>query len=348
METERSATDKPVLNVVWPASPLNETDWIRYLLSDFELSERTAAALETAEADTLYIVSANDLRLGGIADGFLAEARLRRGVGLLHLSDEWCGEDYGVYRDFAFVVRTYYGTRLQLPGVLTIPLGWPNGTAAPARPVPASQRKLIWCFFGSLVSSRPDMLAAFRGLDPSLSPLSPPHVCRLPPAEFAEALRQSVFCPAPMGNVMIESWRFYEALENGAIPIVERRRTLDYYRRLLGPHPVPSFASWSKARRFVEAAMASPGELDRLQADVLGWWADCKRQWRVRTAQFIAEGLSDRYRPVLESARFPVGIGRLCWQYAELMRHHSATALGRRFLRMAKRGTFRRSTEGRA
>lgn len=58
--------------------------------------------------------------------------------------------------------------------------------------------------------------------------------------EQQRAMLDSIFSPCPQGNVLLETPRVYEALQCGSIPIVERRLTLDYYKQLLGPHPLPT------------------------------------------------------------------------------------------------------------
>jgi hypothetical protein len=73
-----------------------------------------------------------------------------------------------------------------------------------------------------------------------------------PDSEYHAILDNTLFAPCPMGNAMLETWRFYEALEAGCIPIIEARPWMHYHERLLGPHPVPTVYRWSQARSLIQ------------------------------------------------------------------------------------------------
>ena len=310
-------------------------DWCRHLLSGLDYKEVSAGSPPKVMPNTLYAVCTNSVNLQAIPGWFYEEVRRTPGVGLLHLSDEWFGEDYNCYRAFSFVLRMYYSRLLDRPGILNVPLGVIG--FAPSRDiVPSSSRRFVWSYFGTLMASRPDMLAAFSSLFPSCSIDRRGHG-RVTRPEFLEILGNSVFAPAPMGNVMLETWRLYEALEYGCIPIVERRISMDYFHDLLGDHPIPCFGSWRQARRFVEDLMNRPRDLDALQLEVASWWSLEKVRWRDRVAAFVRGGLRGDYRAAMESSRYPRGLARRFWQCSELMRHHSPSALRRRIARQCGR-----------
>ena len=55
-------------------------------------------------------------------------------------------------------------------------------------------------------------------------------------AEFRALLSDWVFAPCPMGNTVLESFHVYESLEMGCIPVLEHRRWMPYYDRLMPNH----------------------------------------------------------------------------------------------------------------
>src|SRR4029077_12913833 len=130
-------------------------------------------------------------------------------------------------------------------------------------------------------SSRPDMVRNLSTIEPhicfSSTPVGgveffdrgPAGKRRIPKEDFVEILRQSAFAPAPMGNASLESVRLYDALESGAIPIVERRLTLDYFKGFLGKHPLPTIDSWSEGRRLITRFLNDPARLDALQHECI-------------------------------------------------------------------------------
>ncbi len=157
---------------------------------------------------------------------------------------------------------------------------------------------------------------------------------RIAEQDYYEILGQSVFAPAPMGNASIESCRPYDALEVGSIPILERRPTLDYYRGLLGDHPLPTVNSWSHARQLVSRLLKDPVKLDELQQTCIRWWKSYQSELIRKIGVFLEErSLADDELVPLRSRlpRLPL------WQYAELLRHHNLPAVGRRVVRQAER-----------
>jgi hypothetical protein len=139
-----------------------------------------------------------------------------------------------------------------------------------------------------------------------------------------------------MGNVNLECWRIYEALEAGAIPILEKRPTLDYFTQMWGKHPLPAVKSWKEAHGFITNMMASSRELDSLQEACTNWWATKQEEWTEGIRLFIHEA---------ELAKHPSGVGDFVypwhgvpgWQIIELLRHHNLPALKRRLAVQAGR-----------
>jgi hypothetical protein len=148
------------------------------------------------------------------------------------------------------------------------------------------------------------------------------------PKDCEKFLQESVFAPSPMGNANLECYRVYEALEAGSIPIIERRLTLDYYRKLLGDHPMPTVGSWSEGRSFIRKAIKRPEQLNAMQTECMQWWAAYKAEYTVKAGEFLAaRGVSAEQAagPFLSAwGRSPF------WQPIELLRHHDLGALARR------------------
>jgi hypothetical protein len=323
---------KPRLRLAWMLSGgVAERDWLEYLLGDFAIEHVVPEKYPIPLTDgTIYVVSTNVMRLSDLPDrlqGLHPRTGSATGVGLIHLSDEWYGQDYGYYSSFDFVLRNHFSKSLRRPGVLQFPLGLPRVTPVPQPTVPQTSRRYVWSFCGNRVASRFEMLSVFDGLGPAYVL---PQGQRIPRDEFQDVLQQSKFVPCPMGNVMLETWRAYEALEAGCIPLLERRATMDYYRNLLGDHPIPTFSSWREARRFVCRQLETPAELQQRQRELLQWWSGAKEAWRKRVTEFVRYGLSGGHRNDLANFSFLPRPARRLWQYSELARHHTSRALLRR------------------
>jgi hypothetical protein len=93
-----------------------------------------------------------------------------------------------------------------------------------------------------------------------------------------------LFVPCPPGNFSYETHRLYEALESGAIPIIEDS-SAEYYRLLFGDSlPFPIVADWREAsvlmKDFAGKAIMTSEALDR-------WWWQKKSIFRADVMRLI-------------------------------------------------------------
>jgi hypothetical protein len=139
-----------------------------------------------------------------------------------------------------------------------------------------------------------------------------------------------------MGNVILETWRLYESLELGCIPMVETRAALDYFTGLFGRHPIPSFRNWEAARRYAQDELADKSSLLRKQSEIRNWWNSKKQAIRMQVRQ-AATGPSHhaalRRYGALARNRYPALHEPL--RLAELLRHQNRTSLASRLKRPA-------------
>jgi hypothetical protein len=329
---------KKSVNLVWTSRGLEESNWLRHLLGPLIRREVFAEQFEFVEPDSLYVVSANKNLHRSFPPSFLGALAGVRGKGLIHVGDEYFAGGYDVYRKFDFVLRTHHTAWFEtVPEVLTFPLGWAEGMPRRATLKPVETRKFIWSFLGNQkASSRPEMLRALREIKPQFVYAYQAGVAgaqQMPRPEYHALLDDTVFAPCPMGNAMLETWRFYEALEAGCIPIVEARPWMHYYERLLGPHPIPTVYRWSQARSLIHALSKDPEPLKVLQRRIASWWAQCKQSNQMRINQFIKEKLEKNDGKL--STR-PIPSTSPLWpmrRLIELLRHQSGMSLFRRVKR---------------
>lgn len=326
------------MKLVWHADNLLEVDWLRYVFGDLVEEECTDLDLTCFDDDTIHVVSSNWQPLPTY-DEYFRECRARcRRLVLFHASDEWFSGGYGLYRHFDVVIRNFATDLADQAGILTIPEGYANGTRTPRSVRLVTERQYAWSFTGEIKASRIDMASAFAGLEPnfltSTSSIYKDGGTKLSKAAFDDVLEDTIFSPCPMGNVILETWRLYESLELGCIPIVETRSSLDYFTRLLGPHPIPCFRNWEAARRYVDDALRDMAALLRKQTEIHDWWTakkqDVRRQLRDATTGPSQRAALQRYGALARN-RYPMlhEPRRL----AELLRHQSGTSLMRRLKR---------------
>lgn len=336
------STDTKRLRLVWCPVRSTHASWLHNLLGDLVIENSVEQFPTVAHPHSIYAIKTTKIPLPSLPASFYESLAETPGVGLFVGSDEWLDDDYEYYKRFSFVIRLMHGARFRNAGILTLPLGYGSDQLLSDHRLAASERPYLWSFVGKPVGSRPEMLR-------ELAPVRPSYVFvpgwgggderdRIGYSDYQSLLADSTFAPAPMGNVMLETHRIYEALEHGAIPIIERRSLIDYFSNLFGRHPLPTVSSWSRARDMMQDWRRRPAAVDGLQVEILYWWAEEKASWRVRAQEFARRGARGELKE--ELAAWNVTSNRMLRQLAqgiELARHHSLPALGRRLRRNGQR-----------
>jgi hypothetical protein len=292
--------------------------------------DHVAPGWDLFQDNSIYILSGSYSRL---PRSFLNGIRRVRGKGLFHLADESFTGGYEIYTNFDFVLRNYHSPIFNNPGIMTLPLGFTNNMMTLSHTPPVTQRRFLWSFAGFKRAARIHMFENLKNVEP--------HKCYLydgqsqqpwlDRAEFRGLLSDSVFSPCPMGNTVLESFRIYESLEMGCIPILERRRWMPYYDRLMPGHPLPTFSSWRNARQFVEAVSSDQSRLISYQQDIAGWWRKYKVQLQEDVTSFVSLGLQGSFRSSLSQKwRCRTGINHQVWRLSELLKHASHASLQER------------------
>ena len=152
-------------------------------------------------------------------------------------------------------------------------------------------KKYVWSFAGEVheASSRAQMIDALKKIDGE-------YFCKindgweskgnLSTQEYKQLLRDSIFVPCPRGNDSVDSFRLYEALEVGSIPVVERD---EYWNDLFGDdHPLIQVSDWSKAAKDIEILSDEPDWLNNYSNRLSSWWNEYKNDLKrkIRTTVF--------------------------------------------------------------
>jgi hypothetical protein len=324
-----------------------EIPWVRFLLGDWAGDVVEDPDHQVLVPESLVICD----RLDDLPAPYLGEVRRLATVGLLHTGDRRYRARLAAYPSFAWVWRTYHHTALTDLALRQLPLGPAAFATVSADPLPAAlrrpvERRCTWSFVGEPTASVAAMLEAFRPIEHGQyeAVSAVPANGSDPGSASGRSLREStgdlavladtVFAPCPMGRVHLESSRIYDALEVGAIPIVERRRWLDYFTALLGDHPLPTARSWPEASDYVRRFLADPHALGALQHEVLTWWTVTKRTLAAAAQADVAEVVTDRGVTPTWTDAPPLDRPAPRWRNRiETLRHHDMSALKARFHR---------------
>ena len=281
-------------SLIWQVDPAKmwEGDWVRTIISGC-FSVEVVDGKWTATAPRMIVVD-NGLvehKVSYYRAAFYRGAR----IALVHLSDEAFRDDTLAYRYCETVLRNYHSEILAVStGIHFFPLGYKAGFARPnPERRPASKRRYLWSFAGDAKkSSRGPMLEAMKSLPRGFLHLTQGFGSgdSLSTGDYRALLDDSIFVPCPGGWSNLESFRVYEALEAGAIPIVERRPAFDYFTALLGAHPIPTVGSWNEAVRLVKGL--SPEVMESLGALCYDWWCEYKRRLKTDLSAIVTRALA--------------------------------------------------------
>jgi hypothetical protein len=161
-------------------------------------------------------------------------------------------------------------------------------------------KKYIWCFMGQTKDrpTRQKMLEELRKVsgeyfEHQTSSWSSNE--NLSTEEYRSIIEDSIFVPCARGNESVDTFRLYEALELGAIPIVERD---DYWRNLFGDHPLITTSSEWKISRDLDALSEDKEWIKNHRLRIQNWWKSYKSHLKSRINRVVQyrESSVDRSR----------------------------------------------------
>jgi GR25 family glycosyltransferase involved in LPS biosynthesis len=216
---------------------------------------------------------------------------------ILHLSDELVGataptnalvhhsgsDSLDLYHHSCctHVIRNYVRPNLTNK-VQVIPLGF--ATPPVTQPIPSwSSRSLTWSFHGTAWFNREAQLEPLLTVEPHSLHLTPgwKHPSATSPADWQTILLNTKFVPVPRGN-HFETFRFYEALEHGAIPLYVRTEGDDEFWAWITQHlTLIELKNWSEALALIELFESNDNKYELLFYQfLLEQWATWKEECR--------------------------------------------------------------------
>jgi GR25 family glycosyltransferase involved in LPS biosynthesis len=209
----------------------------------------------------------------------------------VHLSDEHCVDpiDWYEFSSCKGVVRFY--NRADCIGnlkVLTIPLGpnrWPT-----VDPVPVD-RSVPWSFYGTKWMNRESALLPWTQIEGGTSAFYTTWMDtnQLGEEDYAAICQNTHFMPCPRGQNP-ETFRLYEALEYGAIPVVVRESgcSTEFIKMVTTNVPVPVFDTWAEGAAFAQTLLQNPITLAEYHTMMSSKWSTWKKKLVEQCAKQLA------------------------------------------------------------
>lgn len=207
---------------------------------------------------------------------------------ILHLSDEYLNDDLSVYSlpMCKGVLRMYERPDMPIKEkVKVIPLGYhftiDGGSENPAEKTPRLPfRSNRWSFMGTGWQNRKQLLEPFNSIQPNRTVYadsweSPQKIQR---KEYLAVLLDSYFVPCPTGNNS-ETFRIYEALECGCIPLYVKNGENDpLANRLMEEIGILPSSNWSEAAALTDHLIQNIQLLENYRTVILNRWLAYKKR----------------------------------------------------------------------
>jgi hypothetical protein len=109
------------------------------------------------------------------------------------------------------------------------------------------------------------------------------------PLDYYRSLSRSRVAPAPSGAVVIDSFRFFEAIEMLCLPISDKidpkGNYIEFYDYVFGEKiPVPSVSNWESIRTMLPSILK---DYPKNMHNVVAWWIKYKRDLSIKIMRQI-------------------------------------------------------------
>ena len=288
-------TPAPVpIRVVWLINARFEREWLWTLLTEVgPIEEIEEAGDDLHPPNSIFIIN----KSFEYEPYFAQYEAAGIPYAVIHTSDEYYNDSYKFY-DHAmcsWIARNYWHPLLsKRQNVITFGLGWKNGFASAAAPPPPenfADRPYVVSFAGNIHHAfRYNFVKTFASIEPNKFHLTQDgfdSVNGLDIVSYRALMNQSKYVLCPIGHCNIDSFRVYEALEAGAIPITISITSMQkwlYWEALFGAQ-VPWIATPTIEDAYSE--LQKRLSHDNGGADVKAFWDNSKKKWVEQFRQMI-------------------------------------------------------------
>ena len=252
---------------------VNSYPWILNLLSKLEI-EIINDTQNLDENESLIIVD----HMISTKESFYFDLRNKvKKIFLIHLGDEGGAEK----KDLVYSLCEHIWRTFSLPmfknfkNVTSIPIGYKCDPKKDK--INILKRNYKWSFLGTTHgSSRYDLLNKHKNIMPNFINLTEDFSGKksMDTNNYYKILNNSIFAPIPHGYFHPETYRLYEALEAGCIPIIEN--PFQFFDNFLPNNPLPSVNSWEDSSTIIKKYLENKKDIEILGNKINDWWTQHK------------------------------------------------------------------------
>ena len=290
------------IHLIWQVdkSKYYEADWIAEIFSGIPYTEHLDGHFSVFENDSVIVLTVHEPPFPDQIKSYFDEMDKRNyRYAIVHIEDELYGQTTEFYKNAQFVLRNYWHKKfLRDKNVVPFPIGYKVGFwhGRQNKQTPeASQRDYVWSFAGQIIQkpTRQEMIAQMKSI-PCTYYIHETFAWADPKSlsiiDYRNLLLKTIFVPCPTGWWNLDSFRVYEALEAGCIPIVEKK-PFDYFSKLFGRYPFLSVDRWEEAPDLINHLLADPVRLEQKRQQCLKWWLNQKKRLQKRVEHLCQKHL---------------------------------------------------------
>jgi hypothetical protein len=256
--------------------------WMNFIQKNWDCEIQIDPELKNVEDFSIVFIQDWHFK-NPIKKNLLKKLNSNKKLMIIHLGDELCRTDWKIYKKSFCTFREYFTQNPDKEGkVFYLPLVCKHDfiTEVPYNKLPSLQsRQYVWSFVGQVSkSNRQNMYLAFRKLNlPSYDHFNSDFDSRdcLKTEDYQNIMQNSIFSPCPKGWTIDDTYRLYEALECGCIPVVEKGDR-DYFRSFYGDVPFIVLDEWKDARQKILPLLNDLNALEDLRRRNYDWWQNKK------------------------------------------------------------------------
>ncbi len=193
------------------------------------------------------------------------------------------------YIERSGILFTPYPPKKANPKAFTIPLGY-HGKIPALNPLPMEERSLDLFFSGRKIHRRKaffdrvDQVQQNDGFNIDIRRTNA-FSAGLKPLDYATMLNQTKIAPAPEGNYSNITFRLFESMRQGSIPIVPTLPETWFFKHFTGYQ----VSDWASLPSLLSGLMANKAKLSQLQKDIIDYYNHyCSEQ---AAARYISQVL---------------------------------------------------------
>lgn len=270
----------------YPQKNLYEDEWLKDIFSDYNLCELVFDSSNIGNNSWFLVMRPT---IGIFNEYFKQLDDMNIPFNVLHLSDEFCQDDISFYKleNCKNVIRSYprFDTEC-MKNVFTIPLGYhykaPNNKSF-------TEREFVWSFHGTNWFNRKEILKNIDEFNPNCCKFTSEwnDPAMTPRDEYIDILSNTKICPILRGN-NIETFRFYEVLEAGTIPLYVRTEGDEIFWNFITQKiPLLCIESWDKAKMVMQYFIKNHEKAEEYRRGLNDKWQKYKIELQSRIKNIL-------------------------------------------------------------